>query len=85
MENTGDTRVAVITIIVEDMDSVAGINSILHDANEFIIGRMGLPYKARGINIITVALDAPQNVTSEVSGKLGKLAGVTVKTTFSKM
>ena len=85
MENpTTDTRVAVISIIVENPDSVAQINEILHSAAEFIIGRMGIPYKQKNINIISVVIDAELNIISSVSGRLGKLAGVTVKTAFSK-
>lgn len=85
MENpTTDTRVAVISIIVENPDSVAQINEILHSAAEFIIGRMGIPYKQKNINIISVVIDAELNIISSVSGRLGKLAGVTVKTAYSK-
>ena len=81
---TTDTRVAVISIIVENPDSVAQINEILHSAAEFIIGRMGIPYKQKNINIISVVIDAELNIISSVSGRLGKLAGVTVKTAYSK-
>ncbi|MEE1218869.1 MAG: TM1266 family iron-only hydrogenase system putative regulator [Ruminococcus sp.] len=85
MENPiTDTRVAVISIIVENPDSVAQINEILHSAAEFIIGRMGIPYKQKNINIISVVIDAELNIISSVSGRLGKLAGVTVKTAYSK-
>ena len=85
MQNTtADTRVAVISIIVENPDSVAKINEILHSTAEFIIGRMGIPYKQKNINIISVVIDAELNIISSVSGRLGKLAGVTVKTAYSK-
>lgn len=78
-----ETRVAVISIIVEKKDSVEQLNSILHDYSEYIIGRMGIPYRQRKINIISIALDAPQNTISTLSGKIGKLEGVSAKTAFS--
>ncbi len=79
-----ETRVAVISIIVENPDAVSQINEILHSASDYIIGRMGLPYKQKNINIISVVIDAELNVISSVSGKLGRLSGVTAKTTYSK-
>lgn len=85
MENKmTDTRVAVISIIVENPDSVEKINEILHKSSEIIIGRMGIPYKAKNISIISVVVDAKQDNISLVSGKLGRLDGVTVKTAYSK-
>ena len=78
-----DTRVAVMSIIVEAGSSVERINALLHEHGEFIIGRMGIPYRKRGINIISIALDAPQNTISALSGKIGGLAGVSVKTAYS--
>jgi putative iron-only hydrogenase system regulator len=78
-----DTRVAVMSIIVENTDSVEKINSLLHEYGEFVIGRMGIPYRKRGISIISVVLDAPQNTVSTLSGKIGALAGVSVKTAYS--
>lgn len=82
--NSPQTRVAVISIIVENPDSAAQINEILHSAADCIIGRMGLPYKQKGISIISVVVDAEADVISSVSGKLGRLSGVTVKTAYSK-
>ena len=79
MENNTETRVAVISIIVENPDSVAQINEILHSASEYIIGRMGLPYRQKGISIISVIIDAELNTISSLSGKLGRLSGVTAK------
>ena len=79
-----ETRIAVMSIIIEDTDSVIKINDILHEYGEHIIGRMGLPYRQRNVNIISVALDAPQSVISAISGKIGKLPGVEVKTAYSK-
>ena len=78
-----ETRVAVMSIIVEKNDSVEKLNSLLHSYGEYIIGRMGIPYRQRKINIISIALDAPQNVISTLSGKIGNLNGVSVKTAFS--
>lgn len=78
-----DTRVAVISIIVENGEMVETLNSILHEASNYIIGRMGIPYRKRGISIISIALDAPQNTISTLSGKIGNLPGVSVKTAYS--
>ena len=79
-----ETRVAVMSIIVENISSVETLNNILHEYRDFIIGRMGLPYHQKKINIISIALDAPQDVISAISGRIGNLEGVTVKTAFSK-
>lgn len=76
-------RVAVMSIIVENGEAVEQINALLHEYGEYIIGRMGLPYPKRGINIISIALDAPQNTIATLSGKIGSLAGVSVKTAYS--
>ena len=84
MENVNETRVAVMSIIVEDVASVEALNDILHEYREFIIGRMGLPYHQKKINIISIALDAPQDIISALSGRVGNLDGVSVKTAFSK-
>ena len=78
-----ETRVAVMSIIVEDPSSVEKLNAILHEYGEFIIGRMGIPYRKRGISIISIALDAPQNTISSLAGKVGSLPGVGVKTAYS--
>ena len=80
-----ETRVAVMSIIVEDNSSVDRINAILHEYGEYIIGRMGLPYRQKKISIISIALDAPQNVTSTIAGKIGGLNGVSVKTAYSSV
>ena len=79
-----ETRVAVISVIVENPDAVQQINETLHSASDYIIGRMGLPYKSKNISIISVVIDAPTNIINTVSGKLGRLSGVTVKTAYSK-
>lgn len=78
-----ETRVAVISMIVSDMNSVEALNALLHEYNEFIIGRMGIPYRDKNLNVICVALDAPQNTISALSGKLGRLKGISVKTAYN--
>ena len=80
-----DSRVAVMSIIIENMDAVEQVNAVLHEYGEYIIGRMGIPYRARRISIISIALDAPQDTISALSGRIGKMAGVSVKTSFSSM
>lgn len=79
-----EKRVALIGIVVEDMESVEALNHILHEYGDCIIGRMGIPYRCRGISIISIAVDAPMNVISTISGKLGMLKGLSVKTIYSK-
>lgn len=74
-----------MSIIVEDTDSAEDMNSLLHEYGHFIIGRMGLPYRRRGISIVSVALDAPQDDISALSGKIGRLKGVSVKTVYSSV
>ena len=78
-----ETRIAVMGIIVENMDSVEKLNFLLHDYRAYIIGRMGIPYKDKGISIVSVAVDAPQDVISTMSGKIGNLEGISVKTAYS--
>ncbi|MBP3937281.1 MAG: iron-only hydrogenase system regulator [Clostridia bacterium] len=80
-----ETRIAVMSIIVEDPDRVAELNALLHDYGPYIIGRMGLPYREKNIHIISLAIDAPQDVTAALSGKVGALSGVSVKTAYSKV
>ena len=79
-----ETRVAILSIIVERPDSVERLNELLHEFRAYIIGRMGLPYREKDMNIICVAIDAPQNATSTLSGKIGQLQGVSAKTVYSK-
>lgn len=78
-----ETRVAVMSMVVENPDSVEKLNAFLHEYGEHIIGRMGIPYRKRGISIISVALDAPQNTIAALAGKVGSLPGVSVKTAYS--
>jgi putative iron-only hydrogenase system regulator len=78
-----ETRVAVISIIVENPDAVAPLNALLHESGRHIIGRMGIPYHKRNISIISIALDAPQDAIAALAGKIGNLKGVSVKTAYS--
>lgn len=80
-----ETRVAVISLIVTDKAAVSEMNAILHAYSDYIIGRMGLPYKEKNVNIICVAVDAPQDTISALSGKLGRLAGVSAKAAYSNL
>ncbi len=80
-----ETRVALIGIIVENYDSAQKLNDMLHDYGKYIIGRMGIPYRDKDINIISIAIDAPQDIISALSGKIGKLDGVSAKTAYSKI
>ena len=78
-----ETRIAVIGIIVENVASVEALNSLLHDYRAYIIGRMGIPYKDKGISVVSIAIDAPQDVISTLAGRVGKLDGISVKTAYS--
>lgn len=80
-----DTRVAVISIIVENPEVISTLNELLHEAGNYIIGRMGIPYREKGINIISIAIDAPQDTISSLSGKIGRLKGVSAKTAYSNI
>lgn len=80
-----ETRVAVISIIVGNEDAAQKINEILHEYREYVIGRMGIPYRSKGISIISVAVDAPQEKISALSGKIGRLPGITAKTAYSNV
>lgn len=79
-----NTRVALIGIVVENPDSVILLNALLHEYSAYIIGRMGIPYRKRDISVISVALDAPQDIISALSGRLGQLDGISTKTVYSK-
>lgn len=80
-----DTRVAIISIIVENPEAIVTLNDFLHEAGNYIIGRMGIPYREKGINIISIAIDAPQDMISSLSGKIGRLKGVSAKTAYSNI
>ena len=79
-----ETRVAVIGVIVEKYESAEALNSVLHEYGQYIIGRMGIPYRAKGINIISIAMDAPQDKINALSGKIGRLPGVSSKAAYSR-
>ena len=78
-----EERIALVGIIVENPDAVEQLNAVLHTYREYIIGRMGIPYRKRGVNIIAIALDAPQDTISALAGKIGSLTGISVKTAYS--
>ena len=80
-----ESRIAVISIIVENTDSVEKLNSILHEYGNYMIGRFGLPYRQREINIICAVMEAPQDQISAMAGKIGRLKGVTAKATYSNI
>ena len=78
-----ETRVALVAIIVRENASVSALNELLHQYGSYMVGRMGVPYRSRGVNIISVATDAPADVISALSGKIGKLPGITAKTVYA--
>ena len=79
-----DTRIALIGIIVDNIDSTEKLNTILHEYGQYIIGRMGIPYREKNVSIISVVIDATNDVISSLSGKLGMIEGINVKTVYSK-
>ena len=80
-----NTRIAVLAIVVENQESSVRINELLHEYGRYIIGRMGVPYPAKNLSLISVAIDAPEDAISALTGKLGKVDGVTVRTAYSKV
>lgn len=80
-----ETRIALIGIIVENMDSTERLNQLLHEHRAYIIGRMGIPYREKSVNVISVAVDAPADVINALSGKIGRLDGITAKTVYSNV
>lgn len=80
-----ETRIAVLSIIVEDMEKTAALNELIHEYSAYVVGRMGIPYREKGINIISVAVDAPEQEITALSGKIGRLKGVSAKTAYSKV
>lgn len=80
-----DTRVAIVGILVENPESVEAVNTILHRHSAYILGRMGIPYREKNVNIISIAIDAPQDVINTLSGEIGKLKGVSAKTAYSRL
>ncbi|MCL1955551.1 MAG: iron-only hydrogenase system regulator [Brevinematales bacterium] len=79
-----ESRAAIIAIIVENTESVESLNGILHEYSQYLLGRMGIPYHKKNINIISVAIDAPQDTISALSGKIGRLDGVSAQVVYSK-
>ena len=79
-----ESRVALIGIVVSESSSVSKLNEYLHECAHYIIGRMGIPYRENGISIISITLDAPNDVISALSGKLGMLPGISTKTIYAK-
>ncbi len=80
-----ETRIALMGIIVDDVSATDRLNSILHDFGKYIVGRMGIPYREKNVCIISVVIDAPNDVISSLSGKLGMVPGVNIKTVYSKV
>ena len=80
-----ETRVALISIFVEDPAGIGQLNELLHEYGDFIIGRMGIPYREKKINIISIAIDAPQDTIAALSGKIGNLSGISAKTVYSNI
>lgn len=82
---TGQTKLAVIAIVVEREESVRELNELLHDYGSYIISRMGIPHRERGVSLISVAVDAPADVISSLSGKTGRIEGVSAKVAYSRL
>ncbi|MBR0381037.1 MAG: iron-only hydrogenase system regulator [Eubacterium sp.] len=80
-----DTRIAVLSIIVENTEQSQHLNELIHIYAPYVVGRMGIPYPKKGINIISIVLDAPQTKISELSGRIGRLEGVTAKVAYAKV
>lgn len=80
-----ETRVALLGIVIENKDSIEQVNKLLHEYRQYIIGRMGIPYEKKNVSIISIAMDAPADVISALSGKIGRLPGVSAKAVFSKL
>lgn len=80
-----DTRIAALSIIVEDAERTEELNHIIHEYADYIVGRMGIPYRQKKISIISLVMDAPQNIISTFSGKIGRLEGITAKTAYAKL
>ncbi|MBR6386404.1 MAG: iron-only hydrogenase system regulator [Ruminococcus sp.] len=79
-----EERIAVIAIVVDEISAVSEVNNILHEYSDMIIGRMGIPYRERGVSVISVAVDAVPDKISCLTGRLGRIAGISVKAAISK-
>ena len=82
---TEESKLAVVAIVVEREESVCELNELLHGCSNYIIGRMGIPHRERGVSLISVAMDAPADVISALSGKLGRIRGVSAKVAYSRL
>lgn len=80
-----ETRIALIGIVIENRDSTKRLNDVLHEYGEFIVGRMGIPYHKRNISVISIIIDAPSDTISALSGKLGMIPNINIKTVYSKL
>ncbi len=80
-----NTRVAIIGIIVEDSTAVSSLNALLHDYRDYIVGRMGIPYRQKNVDVISIVIDAPQDTISALSGKIGNIRGISAKAVYSKV
>ena len=80
-----ETRIALIGIIVESTENAMELNQLLHEYGQYVIGRMGIPYREKKVNVISVAVDAPQDIINALSGKIGRLKGITAKTVYSNV
>ncbi len=80
-----ETRIALLSVVVENPDSVEPFNRLLHAYQEYVIGRMGIPYRQKGLNLISIVLDAPADAISTLAGKAGQLPGVTAKAVYAKV
>lgn len=79
-----ETRIAALSILVEQPDSVEALNALLHEYAPYILGRMGIPYREKGVNILCIALDAPMDAVNALTGRIGRLPGVSAKAVCSK-
>ena len=84
-QDPAETRIAVLSVIVEDLEKSSELNQLLHLYADYVIGRMGIPYRKKKINIISLVLDAPQSMISELSGKIGRIGGITAKVAYAKV
>lgn len=79
-----ETRIALIGIIIEDLEAVSKVNALLHEYGDFIVGRMGIPYRQKNVNVISIVIDSTLDTINTLSGKLGKISGINVKTVYTK-
>lgn len=83
-ESEQNSRIAVLSVIIEDRAISEKINALLADYGDFVVGRLGIPYRKKGVFVISVVLDAPETQINALTGKIGRLSGVTAKTLFSR-